>query len=85
MCTSEKVKVPVYTFILNDDGRYYIYKWDVAKHQYGDDPLNKKGFFDEYSANQAVELLNSEIQPLSLRLYVDKEEKSDKELSNKDS
>ena len=44
MCTSEKVKVPVYTFILNDDGRYYIYKWDVVKHLYGDDPLNKKGF-----------------------------------------
>ena len=85
MCTSEKVKVPIYTFILNDDGRYYIYKWDVVKHLYGDDPLNKKGFFDEYSANQAVELLNSEIQPLLLHLYVDRAEKSGKDLSNKDS
>ena len=38
--------------------------------------LIKKGFFDEYSANQAVELLNSEIQPLLLHLYVDRAEKS---------
>ncbi len=85
MCTLKDVSVPIYTAILNDDGRYYIYKWDVVKHQYGDVPLNKKGFFDEYSANQAVELLNSEIQPLLLHLYVDRAEKSGKDLSNKDS
>ncbi len=42
MCTLKDVSVPIYTTILNDDGRYYIYKWDVVKHQYGDDPLNKK-------------------------------------------
>ena len=68
MCTLKDVSVPIYTTILNDDGRYYIYKWDVVKHQYGDVPLNEKGFFDRYSANQAVELLNSEIRPLLLHL-----------------
>lgn len=45
MCTLKDVSIPIYTTILNDDGRY------------------KKGFFDEYSTNQAVELPNSEIQP----------------------
>ena len=44
MCTLKDVSVPIYTTILNDDGRYYIYKWDVVKHLYGDDPLNKKRF-----------------------------------------
>lgn len=67
MCTLKDVSIPIYTTILNDDGRY------------------KKGFFDEYSTNQAVELPNSEIQPLFLHLYVDRAEKSGKDLSNKDS
>lgn len=85
MCKLEKVRVPLYAAILNDDGRYYIYKWNIVKHQYEDVPLNKEGFLDKKSADQIAKSLNSEQQPLSLRLYVDKEEKSDKELSNKDS
>ena len=84
MCTLKDVSVPIYTAILNDDGRYYIYKWNIVKHQYEDVPLNKEGFFDKDSANQFAKSLNSEKRPLSLRLYVDKEEKSDKDLNNKD-